>query len=66
VSECHHVRKLPLTDQNTENMKEIKGESQWWNALKWHADTTESSLRPYFHPIEVRQQLFGLEIGKRV
>ncbi|XP_059441574.1 disease resistance protein At4g27190-like [Corylus avellana] len=51
VVECNLVGKLPLTDQNAENMKEIKGESQWWNTLKWHADTTQSSLMPYFHPI---------------
>jgi disease resistance protein RPS2 len=48
---CNYVRKLPLTDQNAENIKEIKGESQWWNALAWPADTTKSNLRPYFHPI---------------
>jgi disease resistance protein RPS2 len=48
---CNLVRKLPLTDKNAENIKEIKGESYWWNALEWHDDTTESSLRPYFHPI---------------
>ena len=47
---CDLVRKLPLTDQNAENIKEIKGESRWWNTLKWHTDTTESSLHPYFHP----------------
>jgi disease resistance protein RPS2 len=47
---CDLVRKLPLTDKNAKNMKEIKGESYWWNALEWHDDTTESSLRPFFHP----------------
>jgi disease resistance protein RPS2 len=51
VSTCNLVRKLPLTDKNAENIKEIKGASHWWNALKWQADTTESSLRPFFHPI---------------
>jgi disease resistance protein RPS2 len=51
VSKCNLLRKLPLIDQNAENIKEIKGESGWWNALQWHDDTTESSLQPYFHPI---------------
>jgi disease resistance protein RPS2 len=51
VFECHRVRKLPLTDKNAKNIKEIRGESDWWNALEWHDDTTESSLQPYFHPI---------------
>ena len=35
---CDLVRKLPLTDQNAENIKEIKGESRWWNTLKWHIE----------------------------
>jgi disease resistance protein RPS2 len=51
VSMCNLVRKLPLNDKNAENIKEIKGSSHWWNALKWHANTTESTLRPYFDPI---------------
>jgi len=51
VSMCNLVRKLPLTDKNAENIKEIKGLSHWWNSLKWHANTTESTLRPYFGPI---------------
>jgi disease resistance protein RPS2 len=51
VFRCDLVRKLPLTDQNAENIKEIKGQSPWWNKLEWHADTTESRLLPYFHPI---------------
>ncbi|XP_059443591.1 disease resistance protein At4g27190-like [Corylus avellana] len=48
VSGCDLVRKLPLTDQNAENLKEIKGESRWWNKLEWHTDTTKSSLQPFF------------------
>ncbi|XP_062169185.1 disease resistance protein At4g27190-like isoform X1 [Alnus glutinosa] len=52
VSKCNLVKKLPLTDQNAGNIKEIEGESRWWNTLKWHTDTTESSLWPYFHPIQ--------------
>jgi disease resistance protein RPS2 len=52
VSRCNLVKKLPLTDQNADKIKEIKGESQWWNTLKWHTDTTKSSLGPYFHPIQ--------------
>jgi disease resistance protein RPS2 len=52
VSDCQRVRKLPLTDQNANNIKEIIGESEWWNRLMWHTDTTKSSLQPYFHPIQ--------------
>ncbi|KAB1225484.1 hypothetical protein CJ030_MR1G018623 [Morella rubra] len=48
VIKCDLLRKLPLTVQNAANMKEIRGEAQWWNALDWDADTTRSSLQPYF------------------
>jgi len=51
VSKCDLLRKLPLTDQNTENIKEIRGESGWWNALRWRDDTTKSRLQPCFRPI---------------
>jgi disease resistance protein RPS2 len=51
VSKCDLLRKLPLTDQNTENIKEITGESGWWNALRWRDDTTKSRLQPCFRPI---------------
>jgi disease resistance protein RPS2 len=51
VSKCNILRQLPLADQNAENIKEIRGESGWWNALQWRDDTTKSSLQPYFHPI---------------
>ncbi|KAE8125650.1 hypothetical protein FH972_020430 [Carpinus fangiana] len=51
VFKCNLVKKLPLTDQNAEKIKEIKGDSQWWNTLEWRADTTKSNLLPYFHPI---------------
>lgn len=52
VIDCNLLRKLPLTNQNAENMKKIRGESQWWNALEWDADITKSNLQPYFHPAE--------------
>ncbi|XP_040989065.1 disease resistance protein At4g27190 [Juglans microcarpa x Juglans regia] len=52
VIDCSLLRKLPLTNRNAENMKKIRGESQWWNALEWDADITKSNLQPYFHPAE--------------
>ncbi|KAF3968903.1 hypothetical protein CMV_007265 [Castanea mollissima] len=49
VSECEGLRRLPLTNQNAGTIKEIKGESEWWDALVWD-DQTKSSLLPFFHP----------------
>ena len=50
VVRCKHLRRLPLTNQNAGTMKEIIGDSQWWDALEWDDDQTKSSLLPFFHP----------------
>ena len=50
VWQCEQLRRLPLSNQNAGTLKEIKGKSEWWNALKWDDDETKSSLRPYFRP----------------
>ncbi|KAM3757363.1 hypothetical protein ACB098_02G182200 [Castanea mollissima] len=51
---CHRLRRLPLTEQNVGAIKEIRGESQWWDALEWDEDKTKSSLLPYFRPCCVK------------
>ena len=50
VMQCEHLRSLPLSNQNAGTIKEIKGESEWWDALEWDDDETKSSLLPYFCP----------------
>ncbi|KAM4097612.1 hypothetical protein ACJW30_07G014500 [Castanea mollissima] len=50
VRGCKGLRRLPLTNQNAGTIKEIKGESEWWDALEWDDDQTKSSLLPFFHP----------------
>uniref|UniRef100_A0A2N9G4H7 Uncharacterized protein n=1 Tax=Fagus sylvatica TaxID=28930 RepID=A0A2N9G4H7_FAGSY len=50
VWQCEQLRRLPLSNQNAGTLKEIKGESEWWNALEWDDDKTKSSLLPYFRP----------------
>ena len=47
---CNELRRLPFTNQNAGTIKEIRGDSQWWNALEWDDDQTKSSLLPSFHP----------------
>uniref|UniRef100_A0A2N9G432 Uncharacterized protein n=1 Tax=Fagus sylvatica TaxID=28930 RepID=A0A2N9G432_FAGSY len=47
---CEHLRRLPLSNQNAGTIKEIEGESEWWDALEWDDDETKSSLLPYFCP----------------
>ncbi|KAM3741667.1 hypothetical protein ACB098_07G013700 [Castanea mollissima] len=50
VRKCKGLKRLPLTNQNAGTIKEIKGESEWWDALEWDDDQTKSSLLPFFHP----------------
>uniref|UniRef100_A0A2N9HKC5 Uncharacterized protein n=1 Tax=Fagus sylvatica TaxID=28930 RepID=A0A2N9HKC5_FAGSY len=50
VWKCEQLRRLPLSNQNAGTIKEIEGESEWWDALEWDDDETKSSLLPYFHP----------------
>uniref|UniRef100_A0A2N9F406 NB-ARC domain-containing protein n=1 Tax=Fagus sylvatica TaxID=28930 RepID=A0A2N9F406_FAGSY len=45
---CEHLKRLPLSNQNAGTIKEIEGESEWWNALEWDDHETKSSLLPYF------------------
>ncbi|KAF3453531.1 hypothetical protein FNV43_RR03971 [Rhamnella rubrinervis] len=49
VIKCNLLTKLPLTLQNP-NIKEIRGELQWWNGLDWDSDKSKSSLQKYFKP----------------
>ncbi|KAL6334212.1 hypothetical protein AAG906_007459 [Vitis piasezkii] len=49
VYECKGLRSLPF-DSNTSNnsLKKIKGETSWWNQLKWNNETCKHSFTPYF------------------
>ncbi|KAL4613909.1 hypothetical protein ACB092_07G016200 [Castanea dentata] len=49
VWKCEGLIRLPLTNQNAGTIKEINGESEWWDALEWEDDQTKSSLLPFFH-----------------
>ena len=48
VMQCEHLRRLPLSNQNAGTIKEIKGESEYWDALEWDDDEIKSSLLRYF------------------
>ncbi|CBI36184.3 unnamed protein product, partial [Vitis vinifera] len=49
VYDCKLLRSLPF-DSNTSNnnLKKIKGETSWWNQLKWKDETIKDSFIPYF------------------
>lgn len=48
VTGCDLLRTLPLTIQNANTIKEIRGEHQWWSNLEWDHNNTKRSLLPYF------------------
>ncbi|KAK1257305.1 Disease resistance protein RPS5 [Acorus gramineus] len=35
VSDCPHLKKLPLEINSAPDLKEIKGEQEWWDGLVW-------------------------------
>ncbi|WJZ94636.1 hypothetical protein VitviT2T_013476 [Vitis vinifera] len=49
VYDCKSLRSLPF-DSNTlnNNLKKIKGETSWWNQLKWKDETIKDCFTPYF------------------
>ncbi|WJZ94634.1 hypothetical protein VitviT2T_013474 [Vitis vinifera] len=53
VCECKGLRSLPF-DSNTssKSLKKIKGETSWWNQLKWEDETIKHSFTPYFQICE--------------
>ncbi|KAJ9692438.1 hypothetical protein PVL29_011479 [Vitis rotundifolia] len=55
VYDCKSLRSLPF-DSNTSNnnLKKIKGETSWWNQLKWKDETIKDRFTPYFQVHEAK------------
>nr|XP_043620126.1 disease resistance protein At4g27190 [Erigeron canadensis] len=47
VSGCSGLRKLPLKISNLSNLKEIRGDWEWWNNLEWE-DDVKNIFRQHF------------------
>ncbi|GFZ06590.1 NB-ARC domain-containing disease resistance protein [Actinidia rufa] len=45
VVNCNLIKKFPFTTQNANFIKEIRGESQWWNQLEWDDEDIKQELR---------------------
>ncbi|KAI9186214.1 hypothetical protein LWI28_014943 [Acer negundo] len=54
VMGCDNLRKLPLTIQNANTMKVIRGQVEWWRQLKLQEDNTKSSLERVFKEVSDR------------
>ncbi|PHT95820.1 hypothetical protein T459_03702 [Capsicum annuum] len=50
---CTGIRKLPLSLQSSNNIKLIKGESEWWNKLEWDDDSFKSNSEQHFRPYKL-------------
>ena len=49
VRRCPNLRKLPLNSNSATNtLKEIMGESSWWEELEWEDDNLKRIFTPYF------------------
>ncbi|KAK9273108.1 hypothetical protein L1049_017915 [Liquidambar formosana] len=49
VRGCDQLRRLPLTTQNANTIKEIRGQRKWWSELEWDDDHTKLTFRPFFN-----------------
>ncbi|KAL5802617.1 hypothetical protein ACOSQ4_030922 [Xanthoceras sorbifolium] len=63
VFKSNLLTKMPLTTQNENTMKEIRGELQWWRQLDCDSET-KSSLQPYFKQTGAKQELRPMEMQK--
>ncbi|RVW23575.1 putative disease resistance protein [Vitis vinifera] len=49
VYDCKSLRSLPFdSTTSNNNLKKIKGETSWWNQLKWKDETIKDRFTPYF------------------
>ncbi|KAK9906164.1 hypothetical protein M0R45_002824 [Rubus argutus] len=48
VSNCPKLQKLPLRAQNAPSIKEIRGDLNWWNSLRWESAGNKISLQQRF------------------
>ncbi|KAI9185450.1 hypothetical protein LWI28_007336 [Acer negundo] len=51
VDKCDNLRELPLSIQNANTMKEIRGQVEWWNQLELEEHNTKSSLGRFFKEV---------------
>ncbi|VVA96177.1 unnamed protein product [Arabis nemorensis] len=50
VIRCNLLNNLPISSSNAHRVKQVKGETHWWNNLTWDDNTTRETLQPRFVP----------------
>ncbi|VVB15953.1 unnamed protein product [Arabis nemorensis] len=49
---CNLLKNLPISSNNAHRVKEVRGETHWWNNLTWDDNTTRETLQPRFVPVD--------------
>ncbi|KAL2476237.1 Disease resistance protein [Abeliophyllum distichum] len=49
---CNLLRKLPLTTQNEDSIKEVRGQQEWWNRLEWDNEDMKRRVQNHFIAID--------------
>ncbi|XP_024004373.1 disease resistance protein At4g27190 isoform X1 [Eutrema salsugineum] len=52
VIRCNLVKNLPISSSNAHRVKEVRGETHWWNDLTWDDNSTRETLQPRFVPAD--------------
>ncbi|KAJ0263206.1 Leucine-rich repeat-containing protein [Hirschfeldia incana] len=50
VIRCNFLKNLPISSNNAHRVRDVRGETHWWNNLTWDDDTTRETLQPRFIP----------------
>ncbi|KAK0597810.1 hypothetical protein LWI29_028788 [Acer saccharum] len=50
VYNCPSLRKLPLSAESAKGLKEIKGNTDWWDKLEWEDEATNLAFTSKFQP----------------
>ncbi|CAN8230324.1 unnamed protein product [Cochlearia groenlandica] len=52
VIRCNLLGNLPISSNNAHRVKEVRGETHWWNNLTWDQNSTRETLQPHFIPAD--------------
>ncbi|KAG2263097.1 hypothetical protein Bca52824_070176 [Brassica carinata] len=50
VISCNLLKNLPISANDAHGVKEVRGETHWWNNLTWDDNSTRETLQPRFVP----------------
>ncbi|CAL5380343.1 unnamed protein product [Camellia sinensis] len=58
VYNCPKLKSLHAMEVSGDNLK-IKGEKEWWDALKWHELEWRNKTRPAYKEFEIDEDSMG-------